>query len=67
MPDIAANSYSIAFGDFSRAYVITDRRGITVLRDAYTNKPFVKFYTTKRVGGGVQNFEAVKTMKFAAS
>lgn len=67
MPDIAANSLSIAFGDFKRGYVITDRRGVQVLRDPFTAKPYVKFYTTKRVGGGVQNFEAIKLMKFANS
>lgn len=67
MPDIAANSLSIAFGDFRRGYVITDRMGVRVLRDAFTNKPFIKFYTTKRVGGGVQNFEAIKLMRFSAS
>ncbi len=67
MPDVAANSLSIVFGDFRRGYVITDRMGTRVLRDPYTNKPYVKFYTTKRVGGGVQNFEAIKVMKFAAS
>jgi HK97 family phage major capsid protein len=67
MPDIAANSYSIAFGDFSRGYLIVDRVGVRVLRDPYSAKPYVLFYTTKRVGGGVQNFEAIKLMKFAAS
>lgn len=67
MPDVGANSLSIAFGDFRRGYIITDRRGSRVLRDDLTDKPNVKFYTTKRVGGGVQNFEAIKLMKFAAS
>lgn len=67
MPDIAANSLSIAFGDFRRGYLIVDRIGIRVLRDPYTAKPYVLFYTTKRVGGGVQNFDAIKVMKFAAS
>ena len=67
MPDIAANSLSIAFGDFNRGYLIVDRAGITVLRDPYTAKPYVLFYTTKRVGGGVQDFDAIKLMKFAAS
>ncbi|NWG92644.1 MAG: phage major capsid protein [Parvularculaceae bacterium] len=67
MPDIAANSYSIAFGDFGRAYLIVDRQGVRILRDPYSAKPYVLFYTTKRVGGGVQNFEAVKLLKFAAS
>jgi HK97 family phage major capsid protein len=67
MPDIAANSYSIAFGDFARGYLVVDRVGIRVLRDPYSAKPYVLFYTTKRVGGGVQNFEAIKLMKFAVS
>ncbi len=67
MPDIAAGSLSIAFGDFARGYLIVDRVGIRVLRDPYSAKPYVLFYTTKRVGGGVQNFEAIKLMKFAAS
>ena len=67
MPDLAADSLSIAFGDFQRGYLIVDRVGIRVLRDPYSSKPYVLFYTTKRVGGGVQNFEAIKVMKFAAS
>jgi HK97 family phage major capsid protein len=67
MPDIASNSLSIAFGDFARGYLVVDRVGVRVLRDPYSAKPYVLFYTTKRVGGGVQNFEAIKLMKFAAS
>ena len=67
MPDIAAGSLSIAFGDFGRGYLVVDRAGVTVLRDPYTAKPYVLFYTTKRVGGGVQDFDAIKLMKFAAS
>jgi len=67
MPDIAANSASIAFGDFQRGYLIVDRAGVRVLRDPYSAKPYVLFYTTKRVGGGVQNFDAIKVMKFAVS
>ena len=67
MPALAADSYSIAFGDFARFYLIVDRAGVRVLRDPYTAKPYVMFYVTKRVGGGVQNFDAVKLMKFAAS
>jgi HK97 family phage major capsid protein len=67
MPDIAANSYSIAFADFKQFYRIVDRVGIRTLRDPFTNKPFVLFYTTKRVGGGVDNFEAGKLLKFATS
>lgn len=67
MPDVAANSAAIAFGDFQRGYLIVDRAGVRVLRDPYSAKPYVLFYTTKRVGGGVQNFDAIKVMKFAAS
>lgn len=67
MPDPTANSLAIAFGDFERGYVVVDRIGIRVLRDPYSAKPYVLFYTTKRVGGGVQNFEAIKLLKFAVS
>jgi len=67
MPDVGANSLSIAFGDFRRGYLIVDRVGVRVLRDPYSAKPYVLFYTTKRVGGGVQDFDAIKLMKFAAS
>jgi HK97 family phage major capsid protein len=67
MPDIAADSFSIAFGDFRSGYLVVDRTGVRVLRDPYSAKPYVLFYTTKRVGGGVQNFEAIKLVKFAAS
>jgi HK97 family phage major capsid protein len=66
MPDVAANSLSVAFGDFQRGYLIVDRVGIRVLRDPYSAKPYVLFYTTKRVGGGVQDFDAIKLLKFAA-
>ncbi len=64
MPDIAENAPAIAFGDFRKAYLIVDRQGARVLRDPYSSKPYVLFYTTKRVGGGVQNFDAVKVMTF---
>lgn len=67
MPDIAANAFPIAFADFRRAYVIVDRRGTVVVRDNLTAKPYVKFWTTRRVGGGIQNFEAIKLMKMATS
>jgi HK97 family phage major capsid protein len=67
LPDIAANSLSVAFGDFQRGYLIVDRAGVRVLRDPYSAKPYVLFYTTKRVGGGIQNFDAIKVMKFAVS
>jgi predicted phage gp36 major capsid-like protein len=65
MPDIAANSLSIAFGDFRRGYLVVDRAGVRVLRDPYSAKPYVLFYTTKRVGGGVQDYDAIKLLKFA--
>lgn len=65
MPVVASNALSLAFGDFSRAYLICDRIGTRILRDPYTSKPFVKFYTTKRVGGSVMNFEALKIQKIA--
>ena len=64
MPDIAASAAAIAFGDFRKGYLIVDRQGARVLRDPYSAKPYVLFYTTKRVGGGVQNFDAVKVMTF---
>ena len=64
MPNIATDALSIAFGDFSRGYLIVDRQGIRVLRDPYSQKPYVLFYTTKRVGGGVQDFDALKLIKF---
>lgn len=66
MPAPAANSLSVAYGDFQRGYQIVDRIGIRVLRDPFTAKPYVKFYTTKRVGGDVVNFEAIKLQKLAA-
>ena len=63
MPVPAASSLSVVVGDFKRAYVIVDRIGIRTLRDPFTAKPFVKFYTTKRVGGEVINTEALKILK----
>lgn len=66
MPDISADSLSIAFGDFKRAYVIVDRN-TSLLRDPFTAKPYVLFYSTKRVGGGMRDFRALKLMKFANS
>lgn len=64
MPDIGEGNAAIAFGDFKRFYLIADRQGARVLRDPFSAKPYVLFYTTKRVGGGVQNFDAVKVMVF---
>lgn len=66
MPSIGAGNLPIAFGDFAAGYVINDRTGIRVLRDPYTSKPFVLFYTTKRVGGGVKDPNAIRLMKIAA-
>ncbi len=67
MPDIAEDSFSIAFGDFRRGYLVIDRQGVRVLRDPYSSKPYVLFYVTKRVGGGVQDFDAIKLLKFSAA
>ncbi|MBN9317318.1 MAG: phage major capsid protein [Devosia sp.] len=67
MPDIGAGTTPIAFGDFRRGYLVVDRMGVNVLRDPYSAKPYVLFYTTKRVGGGVQDFDAIKLLKFSAS
>lgn len=67
MPTPAASSLSVAVGDFKRGYLIVDRVGIRTLRDPFTAKPFVKFYTTKRVGGKVMNTDAIKLLKLAVS
>jgi HK97 family phage major capsid protein len=67
MPDIAADATPLAFGDFQRGYLVVDRSGVRVLRDPYSAKPYVLFYTTKRVGGGVQDFDAIKLLKFGVS
>ena len=64
--DIAANKYPIFFANFKRAYLIIDRQGVRVLRDPYTSKPYVLFYTTKRVGGGIVMYEAIKALKVSA-
>jgi HK97 family phage major capsid protein len=65
MPNIAADAYAVAFGDFRRGYLIVDRAGIRILRDPYSSKPYVLFYTTKRVGGGIQDFDAIKLLRFS--
>lgn len=67
LDDIGASKYPIFFGNFKRAYCIVDRLGVRVLRDPYTNKPYTHFYTTKRVGGGIVMYEALKALKVAAS
>lgn len=67
MPDIAANSTAIAFGNFQAGYLIAERGETQLLRDPYSNKPFVHFYATKRLGGMVSNSEAIKLLKFSAN
>lgn len=64
MPDVEKDKLAIALGDFKSAYKIVDRTGINLMRDPYTEKPFVKFYAVKRVGGDVVNPSAVKLAKF---
>ncbi|MBV9076082.1 MAG: phage major capsid protein [Methylobacteriaceae bacterium] len=63
MPDVAAGAAAVALGDFRRGYLVVDRTGIRVLRDPYSAKPYILFYTTKRVGGGVQDYDAIKLLK----
>ncbi len=65
--DIGGSTYPVFFGNFKRAYLIIDRQGTRVLRDPYTNKPYVMFYTTKRVGGGIVMYEAIKALKIFTS
>jgi HK97 family phage major capsid protein len=65
MPNIGSGAVPLAFGDFRRGYLVVDRAGVRILRDPYSAKPYVLFYTTKRVGGGVQDFAAIKGLKFS--
>jgi HK97 family phage major capsid protein len=67
MPAVGAGNLAVAFGNFNRGYTIVDRLGISTLVDPYSAKPFVEFYSRKRVGGDVTNFEAIKLLKVAAS
>ncbi len=67
MPSLTTGSLSLAFGDFREAYTIVDRIGVRTLRDPYTAKPYIRFYSTKRTGAGAVNTEAVKFLKFAAA
>ena len=67
VPTIAATRYSVLFGNFRAGYQIVDRQGVRVLRDPFTSKPFVLFYSTKRVGGDVKNFQAIAALKFSAT
>lgn len=66
MPVVAADALAVAYGNFNDGYTVVDRIGIRVLRDVYTNKPYIQYYTTKRVGGDVTNYESIKIMKLAA-
>mgnify|MGYP000595493740 CR=1 FL=1 len=67
MPDIAANAYAIAFGDFNAGYTIAERPDLRILRDPFSAKPNVLFYATKRVGGDITDFNAIKLLRFALS
>ena len=66
MPDIGADTFPIAFGNFKAGYLIAERSATTILRDPFTNKPFVHFYATKRVGGQVLDSAAIKLLKIGA-
>ena len=67
MPDIGVGSYSVAFGDFGAGYTVAERRDLRILRDPFSAKPHVLFYATKRVGGDVSDFAAIKLLKFGVS
>ncbi len=67
MPDIAANAYAIAFGDFRAGYTIAERPDLRILRDPFSAKPHVLFYASKRVGGDITDFAAIKLLKIAAA
>lgn len=67
LPDIGEDALAITFGDYSSAYAMVTRPGLRILRDPYTEKPFVYVYCTMRVGGGLIDSEAVKLVKFAAT
>lgn len=64
MPALGSNSLSLAFGNFKQGYTIVDRLGLVIVRDPYSAKPYVEFYTRKRVGGDVTNSDAIKLVKF---
>ena len=65
MPDVAANALPIAFGNFRNGYIIAERKTTSILRDPYTNKPYVNFYATKRIGGQVLDSDAIKLLKIS--
>ena len=65
MPDVAADSLAVAFGDFNAGYTIAERPDLRILRDPFSAKPHVMFYASKRVGGDVSDFDAIKVLKFS--
>jgi HK97 family phage major capsid protein len=67
MPDIAPDAFAIAFGDFRAGYTVAERPDLRILRDPFSAKPHVLFYATKRIGGDVSDFAAIKLLKFAAA
>ena len=67
MPDIAANAYAMAFGDFNAGYTIAERPDLRILRDPFSAKPNVLFYASKRVGGDITDYAAIKLLKIAVS
>ena len=67
MPDIADDASAIAFGDFGAGYTIAERPDLRILRDPFSAKPHVLFYATKRVGGDVSDFAAIKLLRFSNS
>ncbi|MBP9183942.1 MAG: phage major capsid protein [Fuscovulum sp.] len=67
MPDVGANTYPIAFGDFNAGYTIAERPDLRILRDPFSAKPHVLFYATKRVGGDITDYAAIKLLKVAVS
>ena len=66
MPGIEVGNLPIAFGNFKNAYQVIDRGDIRILRDPFTHKPYIKFYSTKKVGGDVINFEAIKLLQISS-
>jgi len=67
MPEIGANAFAVAFGNFGAGYTIAERPDLRVLRDPFSAKPHVLFYATKRVGGGVSDYKAIKLLKFGTA
>jgi HK97 family phage major capsid protein len=67
MPDIGSNAMAIAFGDFAAGYTVAERPDLRVLRDPFSAKPHVLFYATKRVGGAISDYAAIKLLKFGLS